>query len=56
MELAIQAPTDGVVADVFVATGDRVAQSAPLIALADGAVCGRVEIPTQMHADGEAAA
>ena len=33
MELTIQAPTDGVVSDVFVATGDRVAQSAPLVAL-----------------------
>ncbi len=36
MELAIQAPADGVVADVFVAAGDRVAQAQPLVALGDG--------------------
>jgi acetyl-CoA/propionyl-CoA carboxylase biotin carboxyl carrier protein len=56
MELAIQAPVDGTVADVFVATGDRVAQSQPLVALADGAVCEKVGIPTQMHTDREVSA
>jgi urea carboxylase len=36
MELAIQAPADGVVVDVLVATGDRVAQADPLVALGEG--------------------
>ena len=38
MELAIQAPADGVVADVFVAAGDRVTQAQPLVALEQRAV------------------
>jgi biotin carboxyl carrier protein len=50
MELAIQAPADGVVADVFVATGDRVAQSQPLVALVEGAVRDRGSIsPPDPH-------
>jgi acetyl-CoA/propionyl-CoA carboxylase biotin carboxyl carrier protein len=39
MELAIQAPADGVVLEVFVVAGDRVAQSAPLVAVAEGPAC-----------------
>jgi len=50
MELAIQAPADGVVADVFVATGDRVTQAQPLVALDDGAVSDRGSIrPPKGH-------
>jgi biotin carboxyl carrier protein len=56
MELSIQAPSDGVVAEVFVATGDRVAQSQPLVTLAEGGVSERVEIPTLNDTDQEAAA
>jgi len=56
MELAIQAPADGIVADVFVATGDRVAQAAPLVALADGAVSRRVPQGDPERHSSEAAA
>ena len=50
MELAIQAPADGVVADVFVATGQRVTQGEALVALADRAVSDRRSIgPPRRH-------
>jgi len=56
MELAIQAPADGVVADVLVAAGQRVTQGEALVAVSDGAVCERVEIPTQNGAAREVSA
>ena len=56
MELAIQAPAGGTVADVFVATGDRVAQSQPLVALDAGAVSGRGSISPPDGHTSEAAA
>ena len=53
MELAIQAPADGVVADVLVATGDRVAQAQPLVALgAELCGWGRHSRPRPTHIGG----